>query len=172
MDLSHVFEKKGIVLLAQADHVSGEILGSAIEELYEAGAYNVQVISTVTKKNRPGHLFVVDCGEKECESVEAVLLMELGVTGWHRIITGHRHVGTRIDVHAISFETPSGVVELPARVKQARRYPLCPRPEHSSCVEIREALRKQNVFLSLERIRTEIIQQIEHQTSKEDKTNG
>lgn len=172
MDLSHVFEKNGIVLLAQVDHVSGEILGSAIEELYQAGAYNVQVVSTVTKKNRPGHLFVVDCGEETCGAVESVLLLELGIAGWHRIPTGHRHVATRIDVHAISFQTPSGMVELPARVKRAKWYPLCIRPEHSSCVEIRDALRQRNVFLSLERIRTEIIQQIDHQFFKEDNANG
>ena len=169
MDLSNVFEKEGIVLLAQVDHVSGEILGTAISDLYEAGAYNVQAIATVTKKNRPGHLFVIDCGPKECPDIEMVILRELGVTGWHRIPTGHRHVGTRIDTHFITFQTPSGPKEFPVKVKRVKRFDHCLRPEHNSLLAVRQALKEENVFLSLEKISTEIIQQIEHQISKEDK---
>lgn len=172
MDLSHVYEKEGIVLLAQVDHVSGEILGTAIEDLYEAGAYNVQVIATVTKKNRPGHLFVVDCGKQECPDVEAVLLRELGITGWHRIKTGHRHVGTRVEVYSVIFATPSGPKQYPVQVKRVKHYAHSIRPEHASCLQIRQALKRENVFLSLEMIRTEIIQQIEKQTSKEETNNG
>ena len=35
-------------------------MGSVIEYLYDAGACNVQVIPTITKKNRPGYLFLID----------------------------------------------------------------------------------------------------------------
>lgn len=156
----NIYEKKGIILLAQEDHLDGEIVGSAIEELYRAGAYNVQVIATVTKKNRPGHLFVVDCGEGECGEVEQVLLRELGVTGWHKLETGHRHVGTEIRVYPVTFETPHGPALFQVKVKAVKHQTGGLRPEHSSCVEIREELGRQNVYLPLREIRQKILQQL------------
>ena len=47
-------EKKSRLILAQVDHLSGELLGFAIGRIMELGAGNVQLIPTITKKTGPG----------------------------------------------------------------------------------------------------------------------
>ena len=56
----HLYTKEGILLLVQTDHLDGETLGNLIGRFYDEGAKNVQVISSLTKKNRPGHLILID----------------------------------------------------------------------------------------------------------------
>jgi hypothetical protein len=57
------------------DDVTGEVLGYAVERLYGEGALDVQIIPTVTKKNRPGYLIQV-LGEAGSEEALAEVLME------------------------------------------------------------------------------------------------
>jgi len=84
--------KEGLLLYVQVDHLNGEIIGAVIDMLYRAGAYNVNVISSLTKKNRPGNIFVIDCDPARVDEVEKIVCRELGTGGWHRISTEHAHV--------------------------------------------------------------------------------
>ena len=45
-----LYSKEGMLLLVQVDHLNGELLGEVIDHFYEAGAKNVQIVSTITKK--------------------------------------------------------------------------------------------------------------------------
>lgn len=71
------------------DHITGEEVGGSFEKLYRAGAKNVQVMNTITKKNRPGYLFVIDCDKTSADAIEDVLVTEIGTTGWHRVDSSH-----------------------------------------------------------------------------------
>lgn len=82
-------EKKARLILAQIDHLSGEMLGLAIDRLMGYGAHNVQIIPTITKKNRPGNLLIVDAEPEHEETIAGFLVKELQVTGYHRIETSH-----------------------------------------------------------------------------------
>ena len=82
-------EKDARIILAQVDPVSGEVLGFAIERLMEMGAHNVQLIPTITKKNRPGNIIVIDTDERHEEPIADFLSRELKISGYHRIHTSH-----------------------------------------------------------------------------------
>jgi len=167
MNAYDVYEKKGTVLMVQTDHVSGEVIGTALQDFYDAGAFNVQVIPTVTKKNRPGHLFIVDCAPEDGDAMERVILDELGATGWHRLQTAHRHVGTEIIERQVTFDTPDGPYRLPLKIKVVKNRPDRLRPEHDGCLALREALRGRGVWLSLSQISCEVVRQVEMQMAEE-----
>jgi uncharacterized protein (DUF111 family) len=82
-------EKDARIILAQVDHVSGEVIGFAIEKLMEMGAHNIQLIPTITKKNRPGNIMIIDTDERHEASIADFLSRELKVSGYHRIHTRH-----------------------------------------------------------------------------------
>lgn len=69
------------VLETNVDDVSGEILGYTFERLYEEGALDVQIIPTVAKKNRPGHIIQVICKEEKEGDLARVLIQETGSLG-------------------------------------------------------------------------------------------
>jgi uncharacterized protein (DUF111 family) len=160
MDQNEVYEKSGCILFVQTDHISGEVIGTAIDDLYKAGACNVQVIPSITKKNRPGHLFYIDAGSKDRSAVENVIVNELGATGWHCLGTAHRHVATEVWERDVVFAVQEGDLRLKALIKVIRKNPRHLRPEHASCLTIREALREKGVKLSLTEISREIIRQV------------
>ncbi len=158
--LSGIYEIKGNILFVQVDHLSGELIGTAIEDFYEAGARNVQVIPTVTKKNRPGHLFLIDAPQDRLAAVES-LILELGSSGWHLIETAHRHVATEIRDVEVTFETPEGPFDFAVRVKVVRGHGENMRPEHSSCLALREILGMKGVRIPLKDLYTQILRQID-----------
>jgi uncharacterized protein (DUF111 family) len=84
-----MMERSGCLLLMQIDHLSGEEIGHLVETLYAWGAGNVQILSTVTKKNRLGHLALVDAGAGQQEDLARKLVLHYGITGYHRIETVH-----------------------------------------------------------------------------------
>lgn len=69
------------VLETSLDDVSGEVLGYALERLYEEGALDVQIISTITKKNRPGYIVAVVCKQGDEEKLACILMEETGTLG-------------------------------------------------------------------------------------------
>ena len=82
-------EKKSRIILAQVDHLSGEVLGFAVEKIMACGAHNVQLIPTITKKNRPGSIMLIDTDAAGEDAVSRFLAEELKITGYHRIDTSH-----------------------------------------------------------------------------------
>lgn len=135
-----IFDKEGWVYYAQADHMSGEEIGSAIEGLYEAGASNVQVISTVTKKNRSGYVFLIDARPEYRDSVEKVLILETGVTGWHCIETVHRHLRVEYLKKEVCFRWKENQILLNLEAKKAYGLEITLRPEHRSCELLKKEL--------------------------------
>ncbi|MCK5418002.1 MAG: DUF111 family protein, partial [Desulfobacterales bacterium] len=60
-------QKKSRLIFAQIDHIPGDVLGFAMERLMELGAKNVQLIPTITKKNRPGNIMIIDVDDQNEE---------------------------------------------------------------------------------------------------------
>jgi uncharacterized protein (DUF111 family) len=84
-------EKSGRLLLFHFDHLSGEETGALIEMLQEWGASDVQIIPTVTKKNRPGQLALVDVTTSDESRIAGELTRQFGISGYHRLETAHCH---------------------------------------------------------------------------------
>jgi len=133
-------EREGRLLFVQIDHLSGELLGEALTQLCSAGAMNVQLLPTLTKKGRPGQLLLVDVRQDKIGPVEKTLLAELGVTGWHSLTTQHVYFGTEIVNRDLTIQTPLGVLHAQVAGKRLTNRQSPVTPEHSSCVELRERL--------------------------------
>jgi len=69
------------LLETSVDDVTGEVLGNALEELMRAGALDVQLLPTVTKKNRPGYLLQVICRVGEEQRLAELAMRLLGTLG-------------------------------------------------------------------------------------------
>lgn len=78
---SRLKEEVVSVLETSVDDVSGEVIGYAIEKLYGDGALDVQVIPTITKKNRPGYIIMVVCRRGDEDRLLNVLIEETGTLG-------------------------------------------------------------------------------------------
>jgi uncharacterized protein (DUF111 family) len=145
-----IFTKRGLVFMVQVDHLSGENLGQVIGYLYDAGASNVQIIPTITKKNRPSHLFIIDCRKDYADGIEEIIIRELTSGGWHRIDTEHRHL--RTDIIKCPVEVVSGESRFKFTVEGKHigddRSNI--RPEHQNCTELKnEVFQKLGKHISL-----------------------
>ena len=135
-----MFSKPGILFIVQVDHLSGEIAGSAIEFFYAAGAANVNVLATVTKKNRPGHIFIIDGHPDAADAIEEVIMRELGSSGWHRMETIHRHVKVEPISRDIIIRCDNRFLPFLAEGKRIIGKQVNLRPEHGNCVFLRSEI--------------------------------
>jgi hypothetical protein len=90
-------EKRGRLLLFHFDHLSGEETGALLERLEEWGASDVQIISTLTKKNRPGCIALVDLAASDESRIAGELARQFGISGYHRLQTTHCHQAVALD---------------------------------------------------------------------------
>lgn len=82
-------EAPGRLILAQIDHLSGEDLGDFIDALHAAGVKGLQVSPTVTKKNRPGQIVLIDLDPGDEPARATDVLAAYGLAGFHLIETRH-----------------------------------------------------------------------------------
>jgi len=69
------------VLETNVDDVSGEIIGHFINKLEEYDIFDIQVIASVTKKNRPGYIIKVYCKPEINPQIILLMMKELGTLG-------------------------------------------------------------------------------------------
>jgi len=136
----NIFTKKGLVFMVQIDHLSGENIGKVINYLYDAGASNVQIIPTITKKNRPSHLIFIDCRTEYADHIEEVIARELTSGGWHRIDTEHRHLRTEIIKRSVKVKSECGCFDFIVVGKLIGNERSSIRPEHQNCVDLKDAI--------------------------------
>ncbi|WP_243259383.1 nickel insertion protein [Eubacterium sp. 1001713B170207_170306_E7] len=133
-----IHSKNGLVFMVQVDHLTGECVGQAIDRLYGAGAANVQVVSAITKKNRPSYVFFIDCCPASGDAVEAVIAGELTSGGWHKLSTEHRYQYNDKLKRPVVIE--HGGERLSFSVEGKRFESGSLRPEHDSVMALREAV--------------------------------
>lgn len=146
--MKDIFCKEGILFVVQIDHLSGEIMGSIFDMFYSVGALNVQCLQTITKKNRPGKIFIIDVQPDKADLVETIIINELDSTGWHKIITDHRHVPTQIVAKNIEVHVNLKIFKFKIFGKYIKNKPYTIRPEHSNCMELREKI-KENMGIDI-----------------------
>lgn len=136
------------VLEANIDDCSPQVLGYAMERLFEAGALDVTLTPVFMKKNRPGTLVAVLASPETSEKLAAILFSETTTLGV-RTYSAERRVLAR---HFAEVETAYGKI----RVKYtdagsfAPEFEDCRYAAASHCVPLRkvmteasEAFRKQ-----------------------------
>ena len=152
------YSKPRNVLMVQTDSLTGETIGAVIQYFYDAGALNVQVVSTITKKNRPGYMIFIDVSPDRIPAVEEVILRETGSTGWHVLNTEHRYVST--EIRKVPCEVYVGEKHFTYEVacKVSDEIPGLVRPEHDCVKALKDILAEEyNLTLSLEFIRESMI---------------
>ncbi|RMF30076.1 MAG: LarC family nickel insertion protein, partial [Candidatus Nitrosothermus koennekii] len=74
--------KEGILILeTNVDDVSGEMLGNVIDELLSAGAKDVSIIPSITKKSRLASIVRVICDNNSLVNMIEILTKGLGTLG-------------------------------------------------------------------------------------------
>lgn len=151
--------KKARLIFAQIDHVSGEVIGFAIGKIMKLGANNVQLITTITKKNRPGSILLIDIDAEHESEVANFLAKELKVSGYHRINTSHifhrvtyvkKKLNIKVNGKSRSVKCDVKIIGDPSR-------PLSIDIEHDFLVKIQELLtNKLHSSISLGELRTTI----------------
>jgi len=133
-----VHSKEGILFLIQVDHLSGEWIGQAIDVFYKAGASNVQVVSAITKKNRPSYMVYIDCKAEYSEAIEALIPMELNTGGWHRIETEHRFLHNQIIHNKLIIQSENDYLEFIVEGKRFESGSM--RPEHDNVIALKDEI--------------------------------
>jgi uncharacterized protein (TIGR00299 family) protein len=118
------------VVETNLDHISGEVVGYAIERIWQAGALDVYTTPIQMKKNRPGVKLSVLCRAADLEAVEAVLFRETGTLGVRRWMAD-RHVLAR---QAHRVETPWGPLD--GKIHWLADGTACFAPEFEACRQI------------------------------------
>lgn len=161
--------KKAHLIFAQIDHVSGEITGFAIGKIMELGANNVQLIPTITKKNRPGYIIIIDSDTKHEKEIARFLVRELKISGYHRIDTNHIfHKVTFIKKNLkININGKSRSIPCELKLIGDKSRPLSVDIEHDFLVKIQKLLNnKSNSFISLSELRTSIESKLKESKKK------
>ncbi len=97
-------EKQGVLILVQLDNLTGEDIGWAMQANNLPGIRNRNLIATLTKKGRMGHLLLLDIDPEAEEQVGQFLLDSVTTHGYHRIETKHVHHRTvlrKVDVEVL-----------------------------------------------------------------------
>lgn len=119
-----------VVLEANIDDSSPQVLGYAMERLLEAGALDVTLTSVQMKKSRPGTLLSVIARPEDREALARLIFEETSTLGL-RIYSAERRVKAR---HSVEIATPHGAV----RMKIAENGSFA--PEYEDCRKLaREA---------------------------------
>ena len=129
------YAKPRILIMAMCDNITGEAVGESFDSLYGAGAKNVQVMNTITKKNRPGYLYVIDCDEQCVDRIEEILIREIGTTGWHRIHSEHCYTDVEYLKKTITFSYEGRTITVEAACKYSPNVPDPYRMERE-CLDI------------------------------------
>lgn len=137
-----LYSKDGTLFFVQIDHLTGELLGHIIDCFYEAGAKNVQIVNSITKKNRPAYLLFIDGTKADAAKIEQIIVDECGSSGWHRIETCHRHTRVSILTKEIKVRTEKSVYDFTIRGKVIDEDIKNIRPEYDDCVKLKEMLRE------------------------------
>ncbi|KIR03132.1 hypothetical protein P261_01947 [Lachnospiraceae bacterium TWA4] len=136
------YSKDAMIFMIQVDHLSGEILGDIVDSFYEAGAKNVQILNSVTKKNRPAHVILVDALPKFQEQVESVIINECGSSGWHCINTSHHYTDVSVVSKELKISSKGYSVSFLAKGKMIADDVKTIRPEYDSCVELKNLIKE------------------------------
>ncbi len=109
------------LVMAQVDDASGELLGRFARQLEEIGVRNVQILSSLTKKGRPGHVLLIDLAAELEDRVAVALASELGVGGYRLLRADHRHCDVRTETKTLAVSLGNDVHRFEVRTKRVLR---------------------------------------------------
>lgn len=113
-------EKDGLLILVQVDHLSGEDLAWVIKALDMPGVRNRNLLPTVTKKGRAGHLLLLDIDPGAEAEVARFIVETIGSYGYHRIQSSHVYHATTIRERKLVIRRGGKEISEVVRLKSRR----------------------------------------------------
>ena len=143
-----------LLLLVQVDDATGETIEHATRAILAAGARNVQVLASMTKKGRPGHVCLIDLPAEREDDVALLLGTELGVWGYRVLEARHRHFDIRIEQHTVV----AGAVEQVVHCKFIRKGErlLAVKAEHDDLVRLQARMSEAGHVRALRFLRAQV----------------
>jgi uncharacterized protein (DUF111 family) len=140
-----------LLLLVQVDDATGETLQHTAQQILAAGARNVQVLASLTKKGRPGNVCLIDLPAEREEDVALLLGTELGVWGYRVLEARHRHFHITVEERRVL----SGGLAHSVRCKYIRKGDrlLAVKAEHDDLVRLQASLAQHGGHVALKRLR-------------------
>ncbi len=146
------------LIMAQVDDVSGELMGEFIARAEAIGARNVQVVPSLTKKNRPAYLIYLDVPAALERVAGRLLGAELGCWGYRVLEAQHRHF--RVQRHELALTVHRGAATHRAVVRAKTVSDdderLRVKAEHDDLAAVCAALRAHGAELPLATLKTAI----------------
>ncbi|MFX0000635.1 MAG: nickel pincer cofactor biosynthesis protein LarC [Candidatus Hodarchaeota archaeon] len=99
-DLTHPLQKyieQVSILETDVDDISGEILGNFVSTLKKEEILDVQILPSITKKNRPGHIIKILCYPEYTFRLIEKIILELGTLGVRFNIINRVCISRRIE---------------------------------------------------------------------------
>jgi uncharacterized protein (DUF111 family) len=154
-------KKDGMLILAQVDHLTGEELGFAIDQIMRWGARNVHALPGTTKRNRPSCVLLIDIDPDDEAKWARLLAEELSVYGYHRILTSHYCSRCRQQSHTVIIRKGRTRLETHIHSKVSGHGTGDCRVEHADLVRLREQVeQKLKTRVSLSKLRGRLESQI------------
>ncbi|UCD55951.1 MAG: DUF111 family protein [Candidatus Hydrogenedentota bacterium] len=136
-------ETRGMLILTQVDHLTGEEIGFAIDLIMSWGANNVYSFPGVTKKNRSGCVLLIDIDpDKEAEWAR-LLAEQLSIYGYHRLLTSHYSSRYLLQTRTVVIRKGYASMETEVRFKAAEGGKGHGRIEHVDLVRLREQVQRE-----------------------------
>jgi hypothetical protein len=104
------FERDSVqVVETNLDDVSGEVVGTSVQRILDAGAKDVWVTPAQFKKSRPGYVLHAICARDDLEKISQVMMRETGTLGvryqpWNRFILQREIVAIKLELEKRTFD--------------------------------------------------------------------
>ncbi|HHW43193.1 MAG TPA: DUF111 family protein [Desulfotomaculum sp.] len=149
---------EGKLIIAQVDHSSGEIIGHSIQRLFQMGAWNVQLLQSITKKNRPGYMLFIDLPAELVEKAAVFLASELGIWGYHVLESQHVHFDVSFREKTLRLTAGDRNIIFKIRPKYIahRGELLSIKVDHDQLVQVQEKLEEWGYSYPLAALRSSI----------------
>jgi uncharacterized protein (DUF111 family) len=118
-----------VELSANLDNCTGEVLGSAMETLLEAGALDAWATPITMKKSRPAWMLSVLCAPADAGSMEAIIFAATPTLGVRRQLCARRKLHRR----HVTVQTPYGPIRVKVGWLDDPERPGTASPEYEDC---------------------------------------
>lgn len=159
-----------ILMLAQIDDASGELLAEVVGRLEKLGAKNVQLLSSLTKKGRPGYVMMVDILADKEDEAATLLAEELGIWGYRVLAAEHKHVDIERFTADLILRHEAQAHRFSLRAKKIRRdgRPIRIKVEHDDLSRICGELRDIGLSLPLSVLKARVESTLSEQHARSD----
>ena len=151
-----------LLIMAQVDDVPGELMGEFIRRAEDLGARNIQAVSSITKKGRPGYIVYVDVPASLESEIANLLGGELGTWGYRIIAAEHKHFQIERFTVPLTVSIENSVHHFDLRAKTISQADAFTRikAEHDDLSAISASLRDKGFNVSLTALKAETESQL------------